>query len=255
MKKTFITLCVLFLTACSSTNYVGGFNGERTWYNHSIPAFMQKEYFDVEYANCQYSVRKGFSLPKISINENNVRYINGRATITNNGQIVTAQYAGTVVEGPSFSKGFDSGYSIGAAIAAIERLAKAEVDCIEALGWVSVEGIYTPFYLNEEINFNKELMDLVRKGYRHLMEEGGVNTHSYLLNENKSLPSTKMNPAKIHYGVITHNATNPKANTCEIYIKRDRSYAIQCDDGSVASGQKVDKGSVLGAYYKIVEKL
>jgi hypothetical protein len=255
MKKIFVTLCVLFLTACSSTNSVEGFYGERRWYNHSIPAFMQKEYFDLEYANCKSSVRKGFSLPKISINENNVRYSNGQATITHNGQILTAHYSGTVVEQPSFSKGVESGYAIGAAFAAIERLAKAEVDCIEALGWVSVEELYTPFYLNEEINFNMTFMDMVRRGYYHQRLVEGDNTKTYLLNENKSLPSTKMNPAKIHYGVITHNATNPKANTCEIYIKRDRSYAIQCDDGSVASGQKVVKRSVFDAYYKIVEKL
>ena len=255
MEKISLTLVVLLLTACSSTkNYVGGFNGERLWYNHTIPAFMQKQFLDVEYANCQYSVRKGFSLPEISINQNNVRYINGQATTTQNGQTVTAHYSGTVVEQPSFAQGFQTGYSIGSAFAAIERLAKAEVDCIEALGWISVDKEYTPFYLNEEIPFNRAFMDLVRKGYYHQKGSKGI-TKTFLLNEEKSLPSTKMNPAKIHYAQISHNALDPKTHTCDIYIKVDRSYAIQCDDGSVSSGQKVVKGSVFDTYYKIVEKL
>ena len=69
---------------------------------------------------------------------------------------------------------------------------------------------------------------------------------------NKSL---KINPAKIHYAQISHNANDPTTHTCDMYIKKDRSYVVQCDDGSVASGEKVAKSSVFGRYYKIVEGL
>lgn len=254
MKKFTIFLAVFLLASCSSNNYVGGFNGERHWYNHTIPAFMQKQYFDVEYANCQYSVRKGFSLPEIKITQNNVRYINGNATVMQNGQRSTVSYSGTVVDQPSFSQGFQTGYSIGAAFAAIEKLAKAEVDCVEKLGWVSVDKHYTPFYLNEEIPYNKAKMDMIRKGYHHMGVGVGVK-YTLLLSEKKSVPPTKMNPAKIHYAQISHNANDPKTHTCDMYIKKDRSYVVQCDDGSVGNGEKVAKSSVFGRYYKIVEGL
>ena len=252
MKKITIFLAAFLLANCSSNNYVGGFNGERLWYNHTIPAFMQKQYFDLEYANCQYSVREGFSLPEIKINQNNVRYINGQATVMQNGQRSTISYSGTVVDQPSFSQGFQTGYSIGTAFAAIERLAKAEVECIEKLGWVSVDKGYTPFFLNEQIPFNKSFMEMIRKSYYHIgVAEGGK--HTFLLSEKKSLPSTKINPAKIHYAQISHNASDPNTHTCDMYIKKDRSYVVQCDDGSVASGEKVAKHSVLDRYYRIVE--
>ena len=252
MKKITILIAAFLLANCSSNNYVGGFNGERLWYNHTIPSFMQKQYFDVEYANCQYSVRKGFSLPEIKITQNNVRYINGKATVMQNGQRSTISYSGTVVDQPSFSQGFQTGYSIGTAFAAIERLAKAEVDCIEKLGWVSVDKGYTPFYLNEEIPYNKAFMEMIRKGFYH-NTHGEGKKHTWLLNEQKSLRSTKINPAKIHYAAISHNASDPKTLTCDVYIKKDRSYAVQCDDGSVASGEKVLKNSVFDKFYRIVE--
>jgi hypothetical protein len=236
---------VLLIQGCASS-FVGGFAGERKWFNHSIPFFMQQKVFDVEHQNCKSSVRKGRSIPPVTFSTDHVRTFQGNAVIRENGRRATVYYEGTITEQPSFSKGFEVGYGIGSAIATIEAVAKAEVDCIESLGWVSVKTPYTPYYMNENIPFNKAFMDLVRTDYSRPILISTNNTA--LFNKLLSKPATSKTPAKIEFAILKNNEDTFLPVRCETFVKKDMSYLTQCDDGSSSNGPRLGKDWAAGIY-------
>jgi hypothetical protein len=250
MKKSILLssliATVLLIQGCASS-FVGGFAGERKWFNHSLPFFMQQKAFDVEFQNCRVSVRSGRSIPPVTFSTDHVRTFQGNAVLRENGRRATVYYEGTITEQPSFSKGFEVGYGIGSAIATIEAVAKAEVQCIENLGWVSVKGPYTPYHMNENIPFNKTLMDLVRANYSHPLDLNGV-AQTALFNKSLSKPATSKTPAKIEYAMLKNNEDTVLPVRCETFVKKDMSYLTQCDDGSSSNGPRLGKDSAVDIY-------
>lgn len=235
----------LLLQGCAS-NYVAGWAGERRWFNHSIPFYMQQKAFNVEHQNCKASVWGGRSIPTVTFSTDHIRTFQGSAIIRENGRSETVYYEGTVTETPSFSKGFEVGYGIGSAIAEIEAANKAEVDCIKKLGWKDVGKDYTPFYMNENIPFNKAIMDLIRSNYSRPLFDN--NNHTLLVNKSLSKSSTRKTPAKIEYVMLKNNEYAFMPIRCEIFVKKDMSFLLQCDDGSSSNGPRLAKDSALGIY-------
>jgi len=241
-----IIATVLLIQGCASSS-VGGLAGERRWFNHSIPYYMQQKAFEVEYQNCKVSARAGRSIPLVTFNTDHVRTFHGNATIRENGRRATVYYEGTITEQPSFSKGFEVGYGIGNAIATIEAVNKAEVACIENLGWVSIEKGYVPYYMNENIPFNKAFMQLVKTKYSHAMNTA---SHTFLLNKTLSKSPSSKTPAKLEYAFLKNNEYTSTPVRCETFVKKDLSYLSQCEDGTTSNGQRLAKGSALEAYYR-----
>ena len=237
---------VLLIQGCASSS-VGGFAGERRWFNHSIPYYMQQKAFEVEYQNCKVSARAGRSIPPVTFSTDHVRTFHGNATIRENGRSATVYYEGTITEQPSFSKGFEVGYGIGSAIATIEAVNKAEVACIENLGWVSVEKSYVPYYMNENIPFNKAFVQLVKTNYSYPLKAKNL---TFLFNKTLSKSPTSKTPARINYAVLQNNEYTFIPIRCETLIKKDRSYTTQCDNGEIDSGLRLAKDSVQGTYYR-----
>jgi hypothetical protein len=246
LRLSCLIATVLLIQGCAS-NYVAGFAGERRWFNHSIPFYMQQKAFDLEYQNCKVSARAGRSIPAVTFSTDHVRTFQGNATIIENGQRSTVYYEGTITEQPSFSKGFEVGYGLGSAIAAIEALNKAEVECIESLGWVSVEKYYTPFYMNENITFNKAFMNLVRAGYSYPTK---ANNMTLLLNKTLSKPPIGKTPAKLEYAVLRDHEDTSTPIRCETFVKKDLSFLTQCDNGESSNGPRVPKGSTIEIFYR-----
>jgi hypothetical protein len=250
MKKSIplssLIATVLLIQGCASS-FVGGFAGERRWFNHSIPYYMQQKAFDVEYQNCKVSARAGRTIPPVTFSTDHVRTFQGSAVIRENGRRATVYYEGTITEQPSFSKGFEVGYGIGNAIATIEAVNKAEVACIENLGWVSVEKSYVPYYMNENIPFNKAFVQLVKTNYSYPLKAKNL---TFLFNKTLSKSPTSKTPARINYAVLQNNEYTFIPIRCETLIKKDRSYTTQCDNGEIDSGLRLAKDSSLGTYYR-----
>jgi hypothetical protein len=250
MKKSILLssliATVLLIQGCASS-FVGGFAGERMWFNHSLPFFMQQKAFDVEYQNCKVSARAGRTIPPVTFSTDHVRTFQGSAVIRENGRRATVYYEGTITEQPSFSKGFELGYGIGGAIATVAAIGKAEVDCIENLGWVSVKDPYTPNYMNENIPFNNAFMQLVRTNYSYPLKAKNL---TFLFNKTLSKSPTSKTPARINYAVLQNNEYTFIPIRCETLIKKDRSYTTQCDNGEIDSGLRLAKDSSLGTYYR-----
>lgn len=245
VQLTFLFALVLVIQSCASS-YVGGFAGERRWFNHAIPYFMQQEAFDLEYRNCRITAREGRGMPKITFSKDHARTFSGNATIRENGQNTVVYYQGTITEQPSFSKGFEVGYGIGNAIYELEAVAKAEVECLEKLGWVPIqEKSYLPYYMNETIPFNRAFMDLVRSGYTLPMKS--VNS-IILFNKAMSKSRTNDTPAKIEYAVLKMSENTASPVKCETFVKRDMSYLTQCNDGTSDNGEHLPQTSALGNY-------
>lgn len=229
-KAAAISMVMLFLSGCAS-NYVGGFNGERRWFNSHIAFFDQQRTFAIEYGACQSVARGQIPAPHVAFAPSGTRFVNGSATIWTGGTSSRVTYSGTISD-PSANIGAAI-YNIGSAFSYVNALGKAEVACVERLGWVSVPGKhYTPQSGNSDIPFNRAFLRLVREGYSdwRIAQQGT----SLLLNKSNSFRRDR-STYELSIAVLMNNAESPAPTKCNVTIE-GTSYSALCEDGSGASG-------------------
>lgn len=222
-------MVMLFLSGCAS-NYVGGFNGERRWFNSHIAFFDQQRTFAIEYGACVSVARGQIPAPQVAFAPSGTRFVNGSATIWTGATSSRVTYSGTISD-PSANIGAAI-YNIGSAFSYVNALGKAEVACVERLGWVSVPGKhYTPQSGNSDIPFNRAFLRLVREGYSdwRIAQE-----YSFLLNKSDSFRRDR-STYELSFVVLFHNAESPAPTKCNATIE-GTSYSVSCEDGSSGSG-------------------
>lgn len=239
-----MTFASLMMGGCAS-NFVGGFNGERHWFNHNLPFYSIGDAWVSEYASCQRVARNEIPAPQVAFAPTGTRYVNGTASVWSGGNLSTVRYNATITDN---SPQIAAGYNIGSAFGYALAVSKAEVDCVQSLGWVSVPNkFYTPINGNENIPFNKTFLHYVRNGFSDYRIANG---YSFLIDKRRSKFDRTTKAYNLHVVEIFNSEFTTSAKVCQ-YQGVGGATNVSCDDGST-NRVAITEGSVISQYIGIV---
>jgi hypothetical protein len=240
-----LAVASLTLSGCAS-NFVGGFSGERSWFNHNLPFYSMTNAFSSEYASCQRFARNEIPMPQVAFAPSGTRYVNGTASVWSGSSLSTVRYNATITDN---SAQIAAGYNIGSAFGYVFAVGKAEVDCLKNLGWVSLQNnFYTPTSGNESIPFNRTFLSYAKIGFTDFRIANG---YSFLLNKGRSNFDRRKKKYDLYVVQMLNSDSTASANICH-YQLIDGSADVSCDNGST-SRLSITPGSAIAQYVEIMK--